>query len=611
MNLQPLFDVKARLEQSAIAGTGLLGEDFRLQRAAEGMKPLAAASPVFRKIGGGLDKLLSAQPEARSGLLLDLLALVDAVVYTQARTGAEGELSPLLPAGSGQYQELSYSQLQPLLAALTGTGGGRMEVVQSSWDNHPEFFTDYRILPAVAAGLGDSYGELAELNARILKAQGPGAVSLLKEGFDPAGKKAMARRVEVISAIEGSTATPWLLEMLPQAKKDVRAAVLTALGEDPANTALLLDLSKTERGANREAVLRALAKQDGEAVTAFWAAELAKSSESVRFLGETRADWASDLVAEGLRTRLERAVSSGEPIDTKGREELSRWLAPASGKSSPAMLNCWRWADRHMPDICALKTGTGHLLGFEENLLNILMYSLCAAGPGPLCDLCRELWGNDRDSARYLPHALLASLLTRPAAEVYKEFLPCVERSSGVRKAQALKDAFARVFWNRNEGCYQVSHNYYGIQAGGARPAVLYEPLDRRWFDLLFKIPNIDDILRRLVPPEDPELQGKLINYQYRKILEGGHFIEEDVAFLREHGWTEWKGFLDRKVRKDGSLTTFAVVRLLNQTSLTGPEKAAELRNLYQIVQEQHAANKRPTWPEQRVQELIAAWEAE
>ena len=48
MNLQPLYDVKERLEYAAIAGTGLLSEDFRLQRAAEGLKPLAATS---REIG--------------------------------------------------------------------------------------------------------------------------------------------------------------------------------------------------------------------------------------------------------------------------------------------------------------------------------------------------------------------------------------------------------------------------------------------------------------------------------------------------------------------------------------------------------------------------------
>ena len=143
VNLQPLYDVKERLEQAAIAGAGLLGEDFRLQRAAESLKPLAGASPVFGKIDAGLTQLLSAPAAERAGLLLDLLALVDAVAYTQGRTGVEGELSPM-PAGQGRYLELSYSQLHPLLSALTTTGGGRMEIIQAAWENHPEFFTDYR-----------------------------------------------------------------------------------------------------------------------------------------------------------------------------------------------------------------------------------------------------------------------------------------------------------------------------------------------------------------------------------------------------------------------------------------------------------------------------------
>ena len=74
-------DYMARLEQAAIAGTGLLGEDFRLQRAAEQLKPLAGASPVFGKIdsrtgtaavrpGGGPLRSLAgpAGPGGRGGL---------------------------------------------------------------------------------------------------------------------------------------------------------------------------------------------------------------------------------------------------------------------------------------------------------------------------------------------------------------------------------------------------------------------------------------------------------------------------------------------------------------------------------------------------------------
>ncbi len=610
MSLQPLYDVKARLEQTAIAGVGLLGEDFRLRRAAESFKPLAAASPVFGRIDAGLDKLLSAPPGEQTGLLLDLLALVDAVAYTQAKTGGTGELFPLT-GGPGQYQELSYSRLHPLLTALTGTGGGRMNQLKDTWENHPKFFSDYRVLSALIAGLGDSYSDLAELNEFILKEQGAWIVPFLKEGFDPSGKKEMARRVEVVSALEGAAATPWLREVLPLAKKDVRAAVLAALGEDPENVPLLLDLSKTERGANREAVLRALTKQDGEEVRAFWTAELTKTEASVAFLQAAQTDWAAALVAQGLRNRLENFILRGEQVSTGERGELGNWLASMGGKAGPSSAAFWRWADEHAADIAGLKNNIGRPLGFEENLSNILLYSLCTAGPGPLCELCRELWGNHRDRTHYFPHALLSALITCPAAEVYQEFSPYVERSSGVRKAQALKDTFKYVFWNQKEGCYQISHNYFHVLAHvSTRATSLAAPLDRRWFDLLLKIPDMGDILRRLVPPEDTELCEKLVAYQYRNMLNGS-FIQEDVAYLREHGWTDWRGFLDKKVRKDGSLTTYAVVRLLNETSLTGPEKAEELRSLYKIVQEQHIAHKRPTWPEQRVQEQIAAWEAE
>ncbi len=67
MNLQPLYDLKERLHYAAIAGAGLLGEDFRLQRAAEGLKPLASASPVFSKIDGMLSALLQAPPPRTVG----------------------------------------------------------------------------------------------------------------------------------------------------------------------------------------------------------------------------------------------------------------------------------------------------------------------------------------------------------------------------------------------------------------------------------------------------------------------------------------------------------------------------------------------------------------
>ena len=79
------------------------------------------------------------------------------MAYTQAAVGMPGALEPL-PPGTGTCQDVSYSQLHPLLEALTGTGGGRFNVVQETYENHPEYFSDYRVLPALVQGWGTATG---------------------------------------------------------------------------------------------------------------------------------------------------------------------------------------------------------------------------------------------------------------------------------------------------------------------------------------------------------------------------------------------------------------------------------------------------------------------
>ena len=538
MNLQPLYDVKARLEQAAIAGTGLLGEDFRLQRAAESLKPLAAASPVFGKIDGGLRALLSAPAEERAGLLLDLLALVDAVAYTQGKTGMAGELEPL-PTGGGTFQQISYGQLSPLLTALTTTGGGRLEIIQSAWEDHPEFFTDYRVLPAVVDGLGDSYGEIAELNAKILKQSGPAALPLLKEGFDPAGNRAMARRVEVISALEGAGATPWLREVLPQAKKDVRAAVLTALGKDAKNLSLLLELAQTEKGANRDAVLKALAGQEGEPVASFWAREVEKHSQSVKFLEPSNEEWAIQLVASGLRQRLEQFLDGGKRPSYEEGTDLTTWCWSLGHKDSPAMLDFWRWADSRMEDIDQLKDEKDRSFFFGVKLTDRLLDILRHTGPGPLRDYCIGLFDSHPAMTRYLQISFLAAVLSLPAAEVFEKYGPCILTEEPAEDAERKKTlntvllrALGDVWWYPQGERYNVF---------GGQPAA--EPLDIRWIERLTQavytdvqrrgrtspfacywedVPEFDRTLMRLVNPEDGRCRELMAPYLRRRLGETG-----------------------------------------------------------------------------------------
>ena len=537
MKLQPLYDVKERLEQAAIAGTGLLGEDFRLQRAAESLKPLAAASPVFAKIDAGLQALLSAPAAQQGGLLLDLLALADAVAYTQGRSGMEGELEPL-PAGGGAYCPISYGQLQPLLSALTSTGGGRQEIIRSVWEDHPDWFSDFRVLPALAAGLGDSYGEIAELNAEIAKKLGPPLLPLLKEGFDPAGKKEMARRVEVIAAIEGAGASLWLREMLPSAKKDVRAAVITALGRDADSVPLLLELAQTERGANRDAALKALAKQDGAEIAAFWRGELAEHSQSIKFLEPTNMDWAIELVTTGLRERLEKFLDGEKRPTYEEGTDITSWCWTLGKKDSPVMLDFWRWADSHMEEIDRIKDEKNRSFFFGVKLTDHLLDIMRLTGPGPLRDFCLKLFDRRPEMTRYLYISVLAALLSLPAAEVYEKFAPYLLTEAPAGDAERKKTlntvllrALGDVWWHHHEKKYVVF--------GGQSTA---EPLDVRWIERLTQavytdvpkrgsgaspfacywetIAEFDLTLMRLVNPEDETSRRLLVPYLRRRLEE-------------------------------------------------------------------------------------------
>lgn len=77
-----MAELKERLVYSIVAGTQLLQEDFRLKRTVELFAQLANKNPVFCKIYTGLQQLLQAEKEQQGVLLLNLLGLVDAMLYT-------------------------------------------------------------------------------------------------------------------------------------------------------------------------------------------------------------------------------------------------------------------------------------------------------------------------------------------------------------------------------------------------------------------------------------------------------------------------------------------------------------------------------------------------
>ena len=642
MKLQPLYDVKERLEQAAIAGTGLLGEDFRLTRAAEGLKPLAAASPVFGKIDAGLQALLAAPAEERGGRLLDLLALVDAVAYTQGSAGLDGELTSL-PVGGGSYRQVSYGQLQPLLTALTTTGGGRMEVIQSTWETHPEFFTDFRVLPAVVSGLGDSYGEIADLNAKILAKSSP-AASVLKEGFTPAGNKAMARRVQVIEESAGAAENAWYLEQLPLAKKPVRQALILALRHDPVNAQALIELCQTEKKECQQAARFALARMETEEARTYWEAlaqkDLGGVLEAMRL---SSAQTTTDLTAGWFLQTVERVTKDPNmPLDEEIFGLLGRLRNAIECKTGPKVCEAFRAAaslgatlDRDYTYEENGKTKTGPMRFycrgattdpdsqryFSAAIPFTLMRSIQFTRDDGLCALARELARTY--GAGWIAPALCASLLTEDsetAGERAKELFRPKFKLFGRKDVDTrgiLQDTLWGLCWNNGRYEYMV---YANDPANSVKAffepeehPILAQELDPVWFELLLEIGGMDAQIMNLVRPMEHPVMDKVGKYLYARTTRGvniGNYYQYAHALVR-CGWKNWDGFFVKYVQSQGEVSYYSVQGMLNALPISGREKAAQLREVANLLKGKKLRAQRGTWPDALIQDIISKWETE
>lgn len=635
MNLQPLYEVKERLEYAAIAGVSLLGEDFRLKRAVEALKPLAAASPVFARIDAGLEELLAAPQEQRAGALLDVLALVDAVVYTQAGTGAEGDLEPL-SAGNGQYLRLSHSQLAPLLEALSGAGGGRMSPLKDTYEEHPEFFGDYRVLPVLVDHLGESYAELADLLFVIARDQGKTVIPLLKEGFDPAGNRDMMRRVQLMDAVAEGTENAWYLEQLPQAQKQVREALIFALRHCSGNWEKLVELCKTEKKDCQTAARWALARLDTEEALPYWRALAQKEPDTV--LNSLRGSFtrtAARLTA-GLFD-LER-YGTDVPLDVEAWAHISRLLFALDGKTGPEIQETYRRAaalgtalDREMTvekdgrkkrEQMVIRCSAGaESRPFSQALASTLLHSIQITRDPGLCGLADELYENY--GSLWTASALCAALFTLDSGEAYRrgeELLQVKKRLFSFKKPvdrqAALRDVTWGLRWNRDKGVFEYILSETDPAAGripGEQPErpALPHPLDPRWYDLLMEGDVLDGDRMDLIRPVERPVGDRLGKYLSRKAVhctDSQSFIRYTQALITL-GWTDWKDFWLKWVRALGEADYYTARTILDSLPVPGREKAAQLREVTDLIREKKISARFKIWPEAQIRQMIAQWE--
>lgn len=634
MNLQSLYDLKERLEHAAIAGTGLIGEDFRLRRALEAMAPLARANPVFAKISVGAAAMLAAPEKERANRLLDVLSLVDAVVYTQGQTHVAGEITALAP-GCGSYVQASYGQLQPLIAALSGGGSGRTALIREYMDTHPEFFGDFRVLPHVIGALGDNYGELADMIGEILLKQGSGIIPMLKDNFDPGGKAEMARRVRLIAKLAGENENHWFVSVLPDSRKEVRETIIHALSLCKENNQLLLDLCRSERGKMKEAAMRSLGAMDSESGMDYLRKEVEKKPASVWCLSGVNNSAASDIAAFAAKQYLISLLENADPLNHSQEENLLQYCAALNGKYSPGLRDLWLWISQNMDAFSEIRYAD---VNHTAQWLQHCFVGCVLGNPCPeMIKLARELGRTQPEW--FLCAEFLADLLCCPPEDVYDAYEKYIIHETLLRKeTEDQKNARLQLMMILSLVSWQEKC------AGYTLPEITTDPvtgsvvirqrriqgLDRRWISHLASHDVVQEcvlcayhpkllrsagqttaarVLMNLIDPKDEQMCQQCGMYYHRRVKMTGE-LAEYLDVLIKCGWHDWKGLLVHCAQKKTQVAYYEIMEQLSRIPISNKEKAGELRALDEMVRGGRISAQHRIWPQTRIALQIASLES-
>lgn len=527
MDIKPLYELKDRLRAASIAGTSLLSEDFRLKKAAEGFKELEGASPVFKKISELTASLLSNNCPDKPAVLLDTITLADSVICTLGATDISGELSDIPVESIGmEIVNVPYSKLTVIIDALTASGSGKMEAVQSAWKETPELFRDFRVMPALVKGLSAPYAELADYVQTIIGELGADMLPLLKKGFDPKGKKEMVRRVRAIETIEsanGLNESAFYIEQLETAEKDVRTALVYALRHNEENIDKLIELTKTEKGKQKTAALTALVMFDNEKSAAFFREYSNKKPvEVLELLKKAWSKWACKLTAELIErslvdkdgNKITYSQLTGNKLETKTGAD--RWTLQSAlyGKTGAEIEKIYREFDD---------------TEFAPNLSRRLGEAIAVTGDESLKKLAVELNTKSPMRGRFVYAEGVVHLISnKDCTKWIREQVKTMYESLGDYKNAAGNSEIMellRMIVSRN-GSFALENRYYDDISDGwifNSPIPLSQPITGAVADVLMEFPcwSFDMLFERWYSysNNDEDFRKRLADYFTKRFL--------------------------------------------------------------------------------------------
>ena len=573
MNFEPLYELKNRLENVAVVGINLAKDDFRLKRAVEQVKEYSTVAKVFKQIYDMGSSLISTDDEDKCDLFLDLLALLDAVLCTQATTysGDKPQQIKTIAKNKDYYKELHYSELSPLLYALTETGSGRYEIIENIIENNSKLLNDFRVKNYMIHGLSDKYSEISYIITEELKKQGKEVIPLLKDGFDPQGKRDMVLRFDIISTLCKEEENDFYKYCIENGSKEIKEIAIEALKYSQDNIDYILDLTKTEKGRLKNKAFEALSYMNDDRAEKEWDKFFKKKPfENILYLQNTNQQWAIDY----LTNYIEEYVEELKKEDKKKEVGVE--------VSSLCMMT--------------FKRRTNKLLSLYKELYpynryeikRILSYYIVSEVDKEIIDLVKEL--SEKYEGEFLEQEFLISLIKDKPETVYKNFSKYI----GIGKSQKeIKDLFSNFFLGKHsktketariqEDFRTVFNIIFHIEyKEESKEYILYwqniddysvmevklSGFDKKWYDIIFELDNdyyenwnsyssYNSSIKRLYNPDIKGMKERYGKFYYNIILSRIPY-GYDIEFLNKLEWTDYKDFLKGKIDIEKNPSAFA-----------------------------------------------------
>lgn len=237
-----LIEIKKRLNQIAIIGLKSVSEDFRLKKLLERLQPLTTKSAVFDKIYKLISDLLV---NSNSQTFIDIINLIDAVLYTQSKTDIKEKQTDLkLLDNHKNITFLSYSELNKVKQVLNGNYSNvNWTYLKQLYDENR--LNDYRLLNDFLKKLNDSnsYNPNQSISIiDIISGYGESVIPVLLKNFDASSNTVKASIIKIISKIGKKKYNQYYLDWLQKEENEsVICSCLKALAFDKSNEEYLLN----------------------------------------------------------------------------------------------------------------------------------------------------------------------------------------------------------------------------------------------------------------------------------------------------------------------------------------------------------------------------------